>query len=236
MISRFDHVFVIGVGGTGSHLVGPLLQLLKFHPHGTSNVTLIDGDSYEEKNANRQVFDVEHLGENKARATAQRLGHTNVRTIGQYVDREKFSKILDKFVNKDDRLLVITAVDNHASRKAIINCLDQDGYQNFVLISPGNAYDKGQVVLYVMEDGEKRTVHPFDKYPDIANPDGFVPTGQGCAAQAPSTPQLITANMAAAWGTLLTVSNILDERGWYEEIHFDCRRAKVAPQGVLRDG
>ena len=35
---KFKHAFLIGVGGTGSHLVGPLVQLLQFHPDGTDEV------------------------------------------------------------------------------------------------------------------------------------------------------------------------------------------------------
>ena len=48
---KFKHVFLIGVGGTGSHLVGPLVQLMRFHPEGTNDITLIDGDEKKfEKN------------------------------------------------------------------------------------------------------------------------------------------------------------------------------------------
>lgn len=99
---KFKHVFLIGVGGTGSHLIGPLVQLLRFHPEGTNDITLIDGDVYEEKNFNRQLFGEGDLGENKARATANRLNKETVRTIAQYVDKEKFARILEKTVDQNE--------------------------------------------------------------------------------------------------------------------------------------
>lgn len=230
---KFKHVFLVGAGGTGSHLIGPLVQLLRYHPEGTNEITIIDGDSYEDSNATRQVFDEDALGENKARATGKRLGLDSIRTIAQFVDKEKFSDILAATISKDDSFLVITAVDNHATRNAIIQSVDE-GYDNFVLISPGNAYDQGQVVLYVKEDGEAKTVHPFQKYADIAEPEDAIPGDGGCSQVVASTPQLITANMGAAWGTLVTISNILDDKGWFEELHFNCRKGKMVPQGTLQ--
>lgn len=230
---KFKHVFLIGVGGTGSHLVGPLVQLLRFHPEGTNDITLIDGDIYEEKNLNRQQFSEEDLGENKARAHANRLNRKTVRTISQYVDEEKFTRILEKTIDEDDNFLVITAVDNHATRNAIISVIDE--YDNFMLISPGNAYDRGQIIVYAKENGEALTCHPFDKYADIADPEDHIPANNaGCDQQVAATPQLITANMGAAWGVLVTVSNVLDDKGFYEELHFNCRKAKLVPQGTLK--
>jgi len=232
---KFKHVFIVGVGGTGSHLVGPLVQLMRFHPEGTNDITLIDGDVFEEKNLNRQQFHEDDLGENKALAVAGRLSRKTVRTISQYVDRDKFTKVLESTVTKQDNILVVTAVDNHATRNAIITALDEDAYENFTLISPGNAYDRGQVILYVKENGELQTCHPFDKYSEVADPEDHIPDNNtGCEQQTPATPQLITANMGAAWGVLLIVSNILDEKGWFEELHFNCRKAKMVPQGTLK--
>lgn len=231
---KFKHVFLIGAGGTGSHLIGPLTQLLRFHPEGTNDITVIDGDVYENSNATRQVFDETDLGANKAEATAKRLNNPNVRTIPQFIDEEKFTQILEKTVEKDDSFLVITAVDNHATRHAVIKAIDAGNYSNFILISPGNSYDQGQVILYVKEDGEAKTAHPFKKYHDMAEPVDAIPGAEGCTRHINSTPQLITANMGAAWGALIMISNILDEKGWYEEIHFSCRKAKLIAQGNLK--
>ena len=231
---KFKHVFLIGAGGTGSHLIGPLSQLLRFHPEGTNDITIIDGDIYENSNSTRQVFEEADLGQNKAKATAKRRNIPTIRAIDQFIDQEQFSRILAKTITKEDTFLVIMAVDNHATRNAVIKAVDCDGYPDFVLISPGNSYDRGQVILYVKEGGEAKTTHPFSKYLDLAEPQDAIPGDNSCARHIASTPQLITANMGAAWGTLLMISNFLDEKGFFEELHFNCRKGKMVPAGTVK--
>jgi hypothetical protein len=232
---KWKHVFVIGVGGTGSHLIGPLVQLMSNHAEGTTDITIIDGDDYEEDNAIRQVFEKEAVGKNKARATAERLGGGSIKAVAQFIDKEKFTKILETTIeNKDDEFLVIPCVDNHATRKAILEALDEGDYTNFIWASPGNTFDTGQLVLYIKEEGEALTTHPVAKYPDLADPADAIPAADGCLRHINSTPQLITANYLAAGATLATISNILDEKGWYEEMHFNCRKVKMVPQGTLK--
>ena len=70
---KFKHVFVIGAGGIGSNLMEPLARVLAYHPDGTKNMTIVDGDVYEEKNQIRQLFDAEYVGSNKAEALATRI-------------------------------------------------------------------------------------------------------------------------------------------------------------------
>lgn len=226
---KFDAVFVIGVGGTGSHLIGPLTQLMSYHSEGCTNIVVIDGDNYEDNNASRQVFSSGHLGANKAVATVERIGHPDLRAVAAYVNEESFGKLLQTHVpSKKSKILVITSVDNHATRKAIIDCLDNNKYLNFFLFSPGNQFSTGQVISYVKHKGKIVGNHPYQKYPEMQTPDDFIPgTVEGCAAMMTSTPQLILANMAAAWGVLSNVYGLLEEKGWFDEIHFDSVKAKI---------
>lgn len=229
---KFDAAFVVGVGGTGSHLIGPLVQLMSYHPEGCTNIVVIDGDSYEENNASRQVFATQHQGVNKAVATVERIGHPDLRAVASYVDEESFGKVLKAHLpNKKANILVVTSVDNHATRKAIIDCLDVNKYLNFFLISPGNQFSTGQAITYVKHKGKTIGNHPYEKYPDMKTPSDFIPgTVQGCAAMAASAPQLILANMAAAWAVLANVYALLEDKGWFDEIHFDSVKAKVVPR------
>lgn len=242
---KIDHAIVIGTGGTGTHLVEPLARLLAYHEDGPRTLTLVDGDKYEEGNMNRQLFDEKFLGKNKAEATAERLEfckpeegkeHSiDIRVAPQYVDGERFSKLLSEIVeDKNEMVLVITSVDNHATRSAIIRVLEHE-LKNFLFLSPGNDYSHGQVLLWLRrgrpedEVGFDITQHPFEKYETLQFPEDHIP-GIGCAAEAVSTPQLITANMSAALGCMLYVSNYLDGNKLYEEIHFDCNRMKMVAQ------
>lgn len=231
---QFKQVLIIGAGGIGSHLMEPLSRLLAYHQNGTRNITLVDGDSYEEKNRIRQLFDAKHVGHNKAEVLAKKIEEAlfPIRFIPEYIDKEKFTQILDScLASRRDPFLVITAVDNHATRKAVIEALDAGEYPNFVFLSGGNGYANGQIMSYVKLLGEKGTVHPFEKYDDLKYPDDHIPGTPGCQAEAPSTPQLITANASAALGILWTVQAMLENEDWYEEIHFDSRRMKIMPQG-----
>jgi len=233
---RFKTTYLIGVGGTGSHLVGPLVQLMEFHPNGSTDIVLVDGDHYDDSNRTRQVFDRGQLGENKAVATAARLGHPDLRAVASFIDEEKFSKLLDAHTpNKNDNVLIIMAVDNHATRKAIVDALDKTDRRNFVCLSPGNSYATGQVIAYIKRKGKPLTLHPYEKYQDWQNPPDHIPRSvDGCDRQVNSTPQLLVVNMAAAWGVLLQVFNLLDDKGYFDELHFDCFKAKFVPQGALR--
>jgi len=232
---KFEHVYLVGVGGTGSHIADPLVRLLTYHDQGTGNITIIDGDAYEDKNSERQIFDTQFMGKNKAFATAERLGLDAIKVVADYIDKDKFTTLLQKHPSIDDNFLVIMAVDNAATRHAIITAVDDRKHSNFVLISPGNSFDAGQVVVYAHQERENLTVHPFAKYANLAEPQDKIPVmAEGCAAQTPSEPQLIVANMSAALGTMLVINAMLDDKDWYEELHFSCRKMKMKPTGASK--
>lgn len=227
---KFDRVIVVGCGGTGSHLIDPLVRMLAFHDRGCGDILIVDGDEYESKNSERQIFNEAELGKNKALATQARLNPFEVTALPEFINGEKFSEL----VQNKGSLLVIASVDNHATRNAMIRVLENDGFEDFVFISPGNDYSHGQSVLWVRKNGKDRTVHPFEKYPGLKEPTDHIP-GHSCQVEAVSTPQLITANASSALTVLLSVQAILDEKPLYEEVHFDCVRMKMAPQGAPVD-
>jgi len=231
---QFKHVYVIGAGGIGSHLMESLCRLLAYHKNGTHNITLIDGDIYEEKNRIRQLFDAKFVGHNKAEVLARKIEDAlfPIRFIKEYVNKDKFIEILENSLgNRQDPFLVITAVDNNATRKAVIEALDTGQYSNFVYLSGSNGIANGQVVSYVKILGESPRGHLFDTHPDLRYPDDHIPGSPGCQVEAPSTPQLISANMGAAWAILITVQAMLENSTWYEELHFDSVGMQLAFQG-----
>lgn len=181
------------------------------------------------KNATRQLFHPADTGFNKATATANRLSFApNVMSLEGYMNENTFTEFLYEtnieFADMNEYLLVILAVDNDASRRAIINVLDQR-VPNFVVVNPGNSFDTATCSLYIKHNGQPMTTHPFDRYNNLAEPSDNIPGG--CAELTPSSPQLITANNMAAHAALLLIGNMLDGEPVPDEINGSVRRIKL---------
>lgn len=218
---KFTHTVLVGCGGTGSILAEPLARLMAYHENGAKETILIDGDKFEKKNLARQLFDPKYVGKNKAQVMAMRLkGITKTRVIPTFINQESF---VAEMVSIEDFTkgtpLVITAVDNHASRRAIIAALDELPNENFACLLPGNELATGRVSVYLRYKGKAATAHPFDKYPEIKQPEDKIPGG--CQKEAPSTPQLISANMGSALVCMEISQALLDCAPFHEEVHFN---------------
>lgn len=213
-----DSVIVVGSGGIGGHLIPALSRLISYHSafeKETPNVVIIDGDEFEEKNVSRQIVSPCDLGKNKAEAMTyfcKYQGLTNVEYIAEYVNQQDFERILMQY----DRPLVISSVDNDATRRAMIDALKKvfssDG--EFFFISPGNSDGveevRGQVIWFGQFNDEKYGIDPSLLYENLQNPMDVIPRSGTCSADAPSRPQLIPANFMAAAGALTIVQNLLD--------------------------
>ena len=213
-----DSVIVVGSGGIGGHLIPALSRLISYHStfnDSTPNVVIIDGDEFEEHNRTRQIVSPSDLGKNKAEAMSyfcKYQGLTNVEYISDYIDKKEFEKILMQY----DSPLIISSVDNDATRKDMIDAINNVFSTNgdFFFISPGNSDGteevRGQVIWYGRIDDQKYGIDPSILYGNLQNPMDVIPRSGTCSANAPSRPQLISANFMAAAGTLTVVQNLLD--------------------------
>ena len=208
---------IIGAGGTGQYLIPGLIRMLKYHPSGTTDVTVYDGDDFEEHNGERQV----HTSGSKADRMNELLQQQLLSPVckNQYVSKQLFDAIRVRDARRELGLrLVIGAVDNDATRKMVINSLiDHPG--DFLFITPGNsdaedpdAAIKGNVLWYGRIDGQEVGVNPAILFPNIERPNDGIPRKGGCMEHAPSAPQLIAANALAAAFTMTVVQNFLDDR------------------------
>lgn len=225
---KINSAIIIGCGGTGSILIEPLIRLLMFHPNGTYNITIADGDEFEDKNSERQLFNQEHLGTNKALAMAARLTFAKgLIAIPEYISQKNLNKIL-RFA--EPPILFIPAVDNAASRHLFLNQLDEQ-VDSYVWVCPGNDWDTASVSCYIKQDNITTFVHPFDRYNNLRSPDDHIPGG--CAELTPSTPQLITANFMAANATMMIVSSLLYNQPIPGEINCSLPKFKVVSTGAV---
>ena len=202
----YNNCLVIGAGGTGSHLIPSLARLLSYHPNFDGIVMVCDGDDFEDRNRERQHFT--HSG-NKAEAMVgfcRLLGLQGVHATTKYLSERNAKRILD------GNSIVVACVDNDQTRKI---CCDHftDTDQDFFFITPGNSTGdeiKVSVPYWGHIDGKTVGCNPALVYPNIENPADNAPTGGDCINQAPSQPQLITANAIAATTTLALLQNLLD--------------------------
>ena len=231
----FDKTYVIGTGGTGGYMIPPLARLLQYHSatrHTT--VTVFDGDVFEDKNQSRQMMMPDYVGQNKAAAMAemcQNMGLNNINYVDEFITLSSFVPYLEE----SEAPLIIAAVDNDATRTAIIDaigmvCTDKD----FFFITPGNSDGeeevRGQTLWYGRINGESVGMNPKEVYPNIQQPDDEIPQAGSCARLQESRPQLITANFMAAASTLAVLQNLLDEKleSKKSAIHFNIRNLKSA--------
>lgn len=208
----FDQVHLVGLGGTGSHLALPMVQMLKFHRNSpTTKIYFWDGDDFEEKNLERQAFKAEAVSGNKAVVKAQELKYLNsdIGIWDTWCNRKTLNEHFEKFPS--DLPLIILAVDNDATRNEVITYFDSLPVErDYVMILPGNGFTSFNCFWYGRINGELAPVHPFKVADNWAYPNDGMPGG--CGAVVESSPQIITANMGAAWSTMVRLYSLLENK------------------------
>lgn len=212
----FSDFFLIGVGGTGGHLAAPLARLIAYHPNTQgANLTFIDGDAFDESNLNRQIVGEAQLNMNKARAMKDFCAYQG---LNQNIDCKETYISLSSFIpliRNAERPVIICSVDNDATRKDIIDAINSTCQnKEFFFITPGNSDGveevRGQTLWWGRIDETNIGMNPALAYPNIETPQDTIPRTGSCALQAPSRPQLISANFFAASMTLMVIQNLLD--------------------------
>jgi molybdopterin/thiamine biosynthesis adenylyltransferase len=105
-------IAVIGLNGIGSYFVRGLSELIKkdisgFNKINVMGIDLFDFDIIEEKNFSYTIYDIEHLGRNKAEVLAEMTGYK--------ARAEKIEKA-EQLAGYD---LIVLAVDNNEVRNII---------------------------------------------------------------------------------------------------------------------
>lgn len=236
---------VIGAGGIGQRLLDPLCQVLNYgsraYSFGDVTVSLIDGDTFEERNKPRQQFaERGNKAEIWVKGNQDRFPNLIFRTNPVYIDESNIGML----IQEGD--VVFLCVDNHKTRRLVSRYCEEE-LDNVTVINGGNGSYEGNVMVYIKRNGVNKTLplhtakHPSGKpyHPEILNPpaDDVHPgetqeQHEGCLEQQADDPQLLIANnMAAAmmlnaFHGLLT--GVFDSDNplnlfQYEDVHFDIR-------------
>lgn len=217
----------IGLGGIGQFLLYPVCQYLSAKTKRTTEVWLVDGKQYSQKNVSRQF--------SKAKTSAFKA-YSKMVEMSQLFPKITFSA-KPTFISKEnvgeiikDGDVVFLAVDNHSTRKLV-----SDYCQNFstaTIISGGNEEFEGNVQVYLRRNFKDITV-PLTKYhPEIENPspDDIDPSKMSCfeLSQLPSGGQTIAANQMAS--TLMFNAFWMIENSRLDnlaETYFDVRTGNI---------
>jgi molybdopterin/thiamine biosynthesis adenylyltransferase len=196
---------VIGAGGTGTFLLDPLIRYLTTYFGGQDGWELgvIDGDSVEEKNLSRQLFDPSAVTVNKAVAIVNKFSYLqNLMAIPEYLSADNIQQFLN------EKCVVLIAVDNTPVRVLIEeHCT---GLNNCAVINGGNEEFTGSTQLWIRQNGSNRTPNLTFLHPEITK-DGEDRAAMTCQeiAHIQGGEQLITANMASAMFMLTALMQIM---------------------------
>jgi molybdopterin/thiamine biosynthesis adenylyltransferase len=153
-----DRIAVVGCGGTASYLLPPLLKVLK-NKFGSPDVVLFDGDVLEERNLDRQLFNADFIGRNKADAMDDMYRAYYPKLIAE---PEYFHSGLPGSEEFD---LIFCCADNQPARREVLAfCDNSDGCCPAII--GGNEYTDAEAYYY--DHTMQGTQHdPRKYYPNI---------------------------------------------------------------------
>jgi molybdopterin/thiamine biosynthesis adenylyltransferase len=210
-------IVLVGCGGIGSQLVGPLARYLASRGSREWLLVLVDGDVFERSNLGRQACRSGDLGTNKAEALAPIATEVGlaVTVIAEFVSADNVSSI----VREGD--ICLLAVDNHRTRALVDRHLRS--LEDATLISGGNDETDGNVQLVRRRHGRSLDGHLTEIHPEIgmADPEGE-PGAAGCQVMAAERPQLLVTNLAVASSMLSCLWAVLEHGSVpYSEVYLD---------------
>ena len=119
-ILRQKRVLVVGCGGLGGNLISILSRI------GIGHLRIVDGDVFEATNLNRQLFsEIPVLGQNKARAAADRVARINpeitIEAVETFLTEENAADLLAGCH------IVMDALDNIPGRRMLAAACEKAG-------------------------------------------------------------------------------------------------------------
>lgn len=232
---------LIGVGGTGSHLLTKLAQVnyaLKELDHPGFNVRAFDGDEVTSANVGRQSFFPGDIGYNKASVLIERINR------GFGTSWDAVPVMFDKELKSDQHQanITITCVDSGPARVAISEILKSysgryypDFQQVYYWLDLGNDKDYGQVVLGTVGEIKQPKKGLANQLPTIVNI--FPKIGKNKKQSTPSCSvreslmrqDLCMNSMMAEWGKKLIWSLTSEIRMEHQGVYVNLKTMNSNP-------
>jgi len=218
--SRTAAIIVIGCGGTGGFVAEGLARML---PQAT-DLVLIDMDTVEERNLNRQSFTATDIGLFKSAALAKRLA-------GKYQHPVQYS-VLPVGAGDLPRGIVVGCVDNGPARQAIAEHLHDGQWW----VDSGNGPNFGQVLVGNSKTKKLRPSFIADlccrlPFPTIQQPAilAQAPRQRSCAEAVATDDQSPTINQAMGALVLEIVRRILEGTCPWMQLYLDLDAGTLTP-------
>jgi len=213
-------VIVVGCGGTGGFVADGLARLLP----RTKDLVLIDMDTVEESNLNRQSFTAADVGLFKSEALAKRLA-------GKYGRPVQYS-ILPVGAGTLPGGIVVGCVDNGPARQAIADHLHDGQWW----IDSGNGRNFGQVLMGNSQVEKLRPSFVADlcarlPLPIIQQPAllAQVPQQRSCAEAVAADDQSPTINQTMGALVLEVVRRIIEGTCPWMQLYLDLDAGTLTP-------
>lgn len=210
-------IVVIGTGGTGTMLLPQMCRYLnsiaEHTPYGKYiTIALIDGDTVEKKNLDRQVFIEDDIGANKALvfagALAENFSHLRFEGYDRYIDTAEDLRDIAGNISYDEPIF-LCCVDNNEARKVITETFKT--YENAYLIDGGNDFLDGQTVYAIREKGVTTSPAIDFYYPNQFKKKGKRRSAMSCSELNSAKPQHIAVNSLSAWNMFMGVVRIFEK-------------------------
>ena len=201
--------FIIGTGATGSQFLPFLCQLLSNYTKDYNHqITVIDGDHFEEKNLRNQKCTYLDINKNKAEVLCERYQMVykdlNISYVDEYINNE--DKLIDIILRRKKEFasipVIISCVDNNATRVLLQKVFESKRIQTLIYIDSGNGARErnGQIVVGYKEASCVQDLE--------ADKEDTIEKATSCIRSENEYPQNIATNIMAA-STLFTIVNEL---------------------------
>jgi len=205
---KAERVIAVGMGGIGTAHIFMLSRMMSRVARAPKELIIVDGDTYSERNLDRQQVLESDVGQQKARVWAKALAAE----FKNLAVSAKTHYVTDKNIKDFDpeKSIFMLGLDNNPSRKLF--SVFADRAKNTAVICGGNEKVDGSVLLYVRENGQKLTPSLTDFHPEIEKPKGKNPGELSCAelAKLKGGHQIMNAN-ATAGMVMMNMFRILVE-------------------------
>lgn len=201
------HVIVVGSGGTGTYFLKEFCRFIAGGHYLVNKLTIIDGDTVEAKNMERQAFSEEDIGLNKAAVMADVLTSAfDLNRVESYSEYLTELDQLEVIANTSSIPLIVGCVDNHACRMLLEEYFNK--HSDCVYLDSANEFSTGEVIFSYKKGGKVISPCRSHYYPEIVKSTKKV-TEMSCEELNSVSPQHIATNMQAGNILLKEVTAIL---------------------------